>query len=329
MGKQMPSGLLAIFLLILGLTGCTTTSSTKPAEPWTAERYYQAAREAQISRNFQNAIDYLAALSNRYPDSPYADLVPLESAYAHYHMKDYQQAIRATKQFIALHPDHSSNDYAHYLTGLSYTKLATEAAPEEIQYIRLAFEEFSQIIQNHPQSKYHADALKHADELRNRLAQHELDTIKQHLTNGDTTTAMKRARYLSENYANTPAAAQIFELISSAHTTTISAKQDDSLRSENWLLKQNPQYFTIQIVGSSSKTQLEAFVMDNDIKDEVAYYRREDKGKAWYSLLYGSYKEHSSASKAAQQLKSSLPISAPWIRRFGDIQKTIQENQHH
>ena len=327
MGKQTPPGLLAILFLILGISGCATSPTAKQAQPWTAERYYQAAREAQTNKNFQRALEHLSELSTRYPDSAYAQLAPLEIAYALYSTEKYESAIRAAKQFTERYPQHSSNDYAHYLAGLSYTKLATGNANNEMQYIRLAFGQFSKIALSYPQSKYHAEALKRIDDLRDRLAQHELDAIKQLLDNRDTTAALKRAGYLSKNYPNSPATAQVFELISAANPITINAKKDDSLRGERWLLKQDPQHFTIQIAGTSNKSQLEAFVKENGIKDKTAYYRRNDMDKEWYSILYGSYRDHNSASEAAQQLKSSLPIKAPWVRRFGDIQQAIRNHQ--
>ena len=94
---------------------------------------------------------------------------------------------------------------------------------------------------------------------------------------------------------------------------------------ERWLLSQSPSAFTIQLMGASSEENLSAFITDNNLTGQIAYYKSILKdGSSWYLLLYGSYPDQAAAAEAAQEIGARLQIAPPWIRSFGGIQNEIK-----
>lgn len=221
--------ILTALTLLAALQGCTTLKpkSAEPSEEmWTEQRFYQAARDAQKRKDYPNALLYLEALENRFPNHPYKELVPLETAYARYKTGKYSEALKAADQFLLENPSHGSRDYAHYIKGLIYSNQEASDEQAQIKLIRQAYSQFSQIARHYPNSKYHPEAVKRLKLIRNQLAQQELEIVKELLNKGEKTAAMKRARYLKESYPDTPAADQVFEILNLGHTTTITGSPD-------------------------------------------------------------------------------------------------------
>lgn len=95
---------------------------------------------------------------------------------------------------------------------------------------------------------------------------------------------------------------------------------------EDWLLDQNPSFYTLQILGVRNERSLLSFVTENKLlqKEDVAYYKTVYKGQDWYPLLYGVYPTVGDARSAVKELPDKIRASTPWIRKMAAIQKTIQ-----
>ena len=143
--------ILTTAIIIVTVMGCSTVP--KQDENWPAKRYYNEARQAQSSGDFQTAIKYFSELEVRYPLSPHTQLAPLEIAYAHYlrglcyrqlgptkyaqAKRDFRQAIRkATEKtikrqaYIALgHIDFESNP-PNYESAVEHYKIALSGLEE-------------------------------------------------------------------------------------------------------------------------------------------------------------------------------------------------------
>ena len=98
------------------------------------------------------------------------------------------------------------------------------------------------------------------------------------------------------------------------------------VRRENWLLSQNAESYTIQIVGVSKEESMLDFINRHQFlkQTEFAYYETTFRGKPWYQLLYGLYPSRRDARLAANQLPENIRRAGPWIRRISAVQNAIR-----
>lgn len=99
------------------------------------------------------------------------------------------------------------------------------------------------------------------------------------------------------------------------------------IRREEWLLSQNAEFYTIQIVGVSSEKSLLNFIKRNELLklNEIAYYKSTFQGKPWYQVLYGIYASGQDARIAADKLPQNIRRAGPWIRKISGVQKAIAD----
>lgn len=93
---------------------------------------------------------------------------------------------------------------------------------------------------------------------------------------------------------------------------------------ENWLLSQNPSFYTIQLIGLQNEKSIHKFVKKYKLFYRVAYYKTLYHKKDWYPLLYGVYPTRKEALSAMKKLPQELGELSPWIRSFSSIQQIIK-----
>lgn len=91
----------------------------------------------------------------------------------------------------------------------------------------------------------------------------------------------------------------------------------------SWVLSQSPEKFTLQLFGSHELENAKAFIRQHQIGGQAKYFVSEHKGKIWYSVIYGVYPDRDAAQSAMKTLPASLKAIKPWVRRFDDIQASI------
>jgi len=98
---------------------------------------------------------------------------------------------------------------------------------------------------------------------------------------------------------------------------------DDGFQKEKWIASQNPENFTMQLFGTYDRQNADAFIQQHKLRGDVGYFESSRNSKPWYSVVYGAYPDQSAAQAAAKSLPSSLGKVKPWIRRFDDIQASL------
>ncbi len=216
--------ILSIFSLLL-LSGCSTMSEDE-TEGWTAEKFYQTAKEAIDNGDYLGAINYFTSLEARYPYGRYAQQAQLETIYAYYKSDEPASAVAAADRFIKLHPRHPNVDYAYYLRGLAtfdqglsaLTKMIpSDKAQRDPASLRESFNYFRELVTRYPESRYVPDAVKHMTELRNTLARHELVVADYYMRRGSYLAAVNRAKYVLENYQRSTATPDALVLMVKAY----------------------------------------------------------------------------------------------------------------
>lgn len=98
-------------------------------------------------------------------------------------------------------------------------------------------------------------------------------------------------------------------------------------RAQEQVLGQEPGSFTLQLFGSHDRKNAEAFISQNKLGKQANYFVSEHKGKDWYSVIYGVYPDQAAATVAIRTLPASLQKIKPWVRRFDDIQASINASR--
>ncbi|SEN23446.1 outer membrane protein assembly factor BamD [Halomonas caseinilytica] len=204
-GTRLAAMLLATALL----AGCASTKEEEQAPDVAEDQLYQEGRAALEEGNYVTAVNRLEAIDTRYPFGDHAEQAQLELIYAYYETSDWEAARAAASRFIRLHPDHPQVDYAYYMRGLA----AWEAGRFSLESLRLidlskrdlgasrdAYSDFRDLIQRYPNSQYAPDARQRIVYLRNLLARHELEVADFYLRKGAYLAAVKRGRWVIENY---------------------------------------------------------------------------------------------------------------------------------
>ncbi|WP_100641318.1 outer membrane protein assembly factor BamD [Marinobacter salexigens] len=203
--------LLLLSTLVVLISAC---ASNKQEEVLPEKTYYDNARKAMNSGNFNEAEQNLDSLETFYPFGRYAEQAQLDLVYARYQNLDLEGSRAAADRFLRLNPQSDHADYALYMRGLASYNLdiglaaryfaidvSARNAGEQLQ----SFRDFSELLNRYPESEYAADARQRMLAVRNRMAELELHAARYYIKREAYVAANNRARYIVENYSTSPA----------------------------------------------------------------------------------------------------------------------------
>ncbi len=93
----------------------------------------------------------------------------------------------------------------------------------------------------------------------------------------------------------------------------------------DWLLKQKPDTYTIQIVASPSQENLFAFAKKHLEGKQTAYYQKSGQNKQWFILVYGIFPTREEALTTIDALPPSLQKNQPYPLQINKIQQVIRQ----
>lgn len=213
-------------LIVLFTLGCASTEEDEYAN-LSANELYSRAKSALDSGDYETSINIFEKLEARYPFGKYAQQAQLEIAYAYYKFDEPDSAISTADRFIRNNPGNPHLDYAYYLKGLANynrgTSILDRMAPREpserdTRALRDAFNDFTQLVKNFPNSRYAQDSKQRLIYLHNQLAQYEIHVANYYMKRGAYVAAANRAKYVIENYQRAPAAQDALRVLVQAYT---------------------------------------------------------------------------------------------------------------
>jgi outer membrane protein assembly factor BamD len=156
-------------LLVIQPVGCAWFEIK---EEKTAEELAQKGMEAFKTKNYTKSIEAFERLRDWYPFSQYAILAELKLGDAHYHLKEYDEAIIAYEAFESLHPKNEAVPYVLYQIGRCYFD-RLQAVDRDQTVAREAIQSFERLIRSYPDSPQAKRAERHVRVCNRRLAEHE------------------------------------------------------------------------------------------------------------------------------------------------------------
>ena len=176
---------------------------------------YNQAMNKLKEKEFEEAIEIFSELEIQYPYSPWAARGQLFTGFAHYTANEYDEAILTLSKFVELNPNHPLIPYAIYLKAYSYFERIPDINLDQ-KFSTRAFEEFSELINRYPNSKYAKKSAKHITKLNNHLAAKEIKVGKFYQSNGDYLAAIKRYKIILKDYRKSNLVSEcIYRLIES------------------------------------------------------------------------------------------------------------------
>ena len=102
---------------------------------------------------------------------------------------------------------------------------------------------------------------------------------------------------------------------------------DKNLLREDWLLKQAPNHYTVQILGVRDEAALLAFVESVTFPSglTIAYFETYHRESSWYPLLCGIYPNSQKAQLAIKKLPPEIQQLSPWVRSMASVQSAIRK----
>ena len=101
-------------------------------------------------------------------------------------------------------------------------------------------------------------------------------------------------------------------------------RDEAPIRDEAWILSQDPNHYTIQVIGLSTIEKIEALISGHDNLAPFAIYVVQRSSSPIHVLIQGSYADVDAARSARDDFPREInPPDKIWIRQFGKIQELI------
>lgn len=197
-------------LLLLAACGDTRVDAT---ETLPVDELYAEAKTSLEASNYERAARYYKRLVARFPFGRFTEQAELELGFAQYKAGDPEEALSTVNRFIRTYPTHRHIDYAYFLRGLvNFNReygileryIQQDATRRDLANARQSFQDFGELIQRFPNSRYAVDSRQRMIHLRNGLAQAELNVASYYLRRKAYIAAQTRAKFLLETYPQTP-----------------------------------------------------------------------------------------------------------------------------
>lgn len=110
-----------------------------------------------------------------------------------------------------------------------------------------------------------------------------------------------------------------------AEVKTAAAMSELPQRREDWIRRQAPSAYTLQLIAGRHTDTLKKFMAQHglDGHGELAFYEATREGAPWYGLIYGVYADKQAAIDARSRLPQQLRKLKPWVRNMGELQNSL------
>ena len=99
-----------------------------------------------------------------------------------------------------------------------------------------------------------------------------------------------------------------------------------TVHNAEWLLRQDPKAFTLQLVTLSNADQASRMAQQHNLPEALARFRIQGQNQLLYVLTYGVFREAAQAERrrAAIAVLWGLPPEQLWVRQMESVQRAIR-----
>ncbi|MEN5081158.1 outer membrane protein assembly factor BamD [Bosea sp. TWI1241] len=199
--------------LAAGLGGCDTMSSLNPFDrPETykpevtpevpADKLYNEGLARLQNGDSEGANKKFEAIDKQSPFSPYARKGLIMTAYANYEAARYDDAITASRRFLAQNPASPDAAYAQYILAMSYYNQIPDVTRDQ-ERTEQALRAMQELLERYPKSEYVIDVREKMLVARDQLAGKEMNVGRFYLQKRNYTGAVGRFRDVITKYQTT------------------------------------------------------------------------------------------------------------------------------
>ena len=207
---------LLVFIFLFMLNACSSDQNIVINKQLNNDvEIYNSGLELLKKKKFDEAIDRFTELEIQYPYSDWSARGQMLTGFSHYSNREYDEAILSLSKFTELNPDHPLVPYAIFLKGYSYYERIPNIELDQ-EYSVKALQEFLELTNRYPNSKYKKKSFEIIKILRNHLSSKELLIGKFYQSKGNYLAAIKRYKQILKEYkrsVHTPES--LFRLIES------------------------------------------------------------------------------------------------------------------
>jgi len=205
---------LLLVLAVLSLGACTSVEDEQRelvANQGAHALYKEAKRNMDVG-NFSAAGQILSTIDSKFPFGPLSHQVQLDLIYSYYKTGNVEQTLATIDRFIRLNPNHADVEYALYMRGvvnmeqdnnLFQELFNVDRSDRDPSKSREAFEDFRNLLEKRPDSKYAADAKQRMLHIKDRLAKYEIAVARFYMRREAWVAAANRGRYVLEHFGDT------------------------------------------------------------------------------------------------------------------------------
>ncbi len=215
MNQPIKLALSAVMTSAVLLSGCSTIKGMVKKDDDVIQSaqnsevgYYQDAQNALDKERYNEAINALSNIRTFYPTGQYAEQALLDLIYAQYRANDFESVTKSTAEFIRSYPTSPHIDYALYVQGVTNMGGAPKASrlfnlnqsQRDVSYLRLAFQDFQNLVNHYPSSDYAPDAAQRMMAIYNDFAEHELVAARWYVKRDAYVAAANRAKWVFQYF---------------------------------------------------------------------------------------------------------------------------------
>ena len=134
-----------------------------------------------------------------FPQSPWAPMASLMSAYSYYSQDYYFDAIYQIEDYLKKYPNHKNIDYAHFILAMCYYENIIDEK-RDLKPLLKAKKEFELIIKNYPDTDFALDSKFKLELITDKLAGKEMFIARHYLKSEKWIPAINRFKIVVEDY---------------------------------------------------------------------------------------------------------------------------------
>lgn len=210
------------------LAGCSNYMGKIDLNQETTQSLYQKGEQQLKLDHINNAIKYLEALQENYPQSIYREKATINLAYSYYQKDDALQTLVYAERYLRQNPQNRENvAYVVLTAGITNLSLGNDfmqdifkvnRASRETKPLIDAYNNFDTLIRQIPDSKYVPKAKQYMAYIEQQLAHHELEVVKFYSKRKAYVAVVNRASKLIANYPKSPSAAPANKYLAKAYS---------------------------------------------------------------------------------------------------------------